>query len=182
MRDTTRATRIRRRAVRAAATVVATGLVAMGAAACQPAPVPPRPPTPRPPTTLPLPPNTTAPAAPVPAVLEVTYRSSGSGGGSLVYTVRCSPGGTASVTPPVAGVDARRACANAAAERTLLVEGPPPGRVCIQQYFGPDTARVTGWVDDAPVDLTFRRNDGCVEYDWYRVRHIVPLPPARGGL
>ena len=164
------------RAARVTVTALVAVLVVMGVAACQPAPVPPRPPT------LPLPPNTTAPAAPVPAVLEVTYRPNGSSGESLIYTVRCGPGAAASVTPAVAGVDARRACANAASERTLLVEGPPPGRVCTLQYFGPDTARVTGWLDDAPVDRTFRRNNGCLEGDWYRVRHIVPLPPARGGL
>lgn len=167
-----------RMAARAAAAAVAVVLVVTGAAACQPAPVPPRPPTPRPPIT------TTTTTVPVPAstVLEVTYRPSGSGGGSLTYTVRCGPGAAASVTPPMAGIDAGRACDNAETERTLLVEGPPTGRVCIQQYFGPQTARVTGHVDGSAVDRRLSRSNGCVEHDWYRVRHIVPLPPARASV
>jgi hypothetical protein len=167
--------RIGRRSARAAATAVVTGLVAMGAAACQPAPVPPRPPTPLPPITTST--TTTVPAAPAPTELEITYRD-GTGRRPFTYTVRCGPGAAASITPALRVLDARRACATVAAERTLLVDGPPQGRYCTAQYHGPETARVTGHIDDDPVDQTFRRGNGCVEGDWRRVGDLVlrPMP------
>ena len=164
--------RIGRRAVQAAATAVVTGLVAMGAAACQPAPVPPRPPTPLPPIT-----TTTTTPVPAPTVLEITYND-GTGRRPFTYTVRCGPGAAASTTPALRVLDARDACATVVAERTLLVDGPPQGRACTQQYHGPETARVTGHIDDDPVDQTFRRGNGCVESDWRRVGDLVlrPMP------
>ena len=163
---------IGRRVARAVATALAAGALVAGVAACEPPRVPPRPPTPRPPVT-----TTTAPT-PVPAVLEVTYRPGGSGSTSLTYTVRCGPGTTASITPAVRGLDARRACTTVAAQRTLLVEGLPRGLVCTAQYFGPETARLTGHVGGAPVDQRLARYDGCVEGYWVRVGDLVLRPPA----
>jgi hypothetical protein len=140
--------RTRRRWARAAGTAVAAGLLAAGAAGCEPAPT----------------------------VLEVTYRDGR--GGSLTYTVSCGPDAAATISPAVAGLDARRACAVVDSERSLLVDGPPDDRYCAQQHYGPQNARLTGHIDDDPVDQTFRRNDACVEYDWRRVGALVQRPPA----
>lgn len=166
-----RARAIGRRTARAASAVVAAGLVTLVAAACEPPPPVPRPPTPRPPVTTTT--TTTPPLAPT--ELSVTV---GVGLRQVAtYTVRCGPGPEASITPAVPGLDARRACATVAAERALLVDGPPRGRFCTQQYFGPENARVTGHVGDAPVDQVFRRGNGCAEHDWIRVRELVLRPP-----
>lgn len=169
-----RVERIGRRAARAAMTVVATALVAMGVAACQPAPVPPpRPPTPLPPVYT----TTTVPADPAPTVLEVTHYPSWRSGGSSTYTVRCGPGAAASVTPAVAGLTARQACATVEARRTLLVEGPPPSGTCLQMIFGPQSARVKGHVGDAPVDRWFSRSDSCQDRIWWQVAGLFPPTP-----
>lgn len=161
--------RIGRRAVRAAATGAVAGLVVMGAAACEPPPIPPRPPV----TTTT---TTTAPATPAPTELVVTYRANGSQGGSLVYTVRCGPGAAASITPAVAGLTARQACATVNAQRTLLVDGPPPSVACLFMIYGPQSARVKGHVDDAPVDRWFGRNDSCADRTWRQVAGLFPAP------
>jgi len=143
---------IRRRAVRAAATAVAAGVLMAAAAGCQPAPT---------------------------TTLVVTYRDGH--GGSLTYSVTCGPGAAASITPPVAGLAAGRACATVAAETTLLTEGPRTDLVCGQIYYGPQRATVTGNVGEAPVDLSLGRGNTCAEGTWRRLGDLVlrPAPGAR---
>lgn len=63
---------------------------------------------------------------------------------------------------------------------TFLVDGPPPDRACTQVYGGPDTARITGRVDDRPVDLVVDRADGCGIEAWDTVLGAV-LPPPRSA-
>ncbi|HMJ78408.1 MAG TPA: hypothetical protein VK507_20665 [Iamia sp.] len=113
---------------------------------------------------------------PATTVLDVVYRDGG--GGTVSYTVECGPD-LASITPAIAGLDADRACAVVAAETALLTQGPPAGRICAQQYHGPQQAQVTGHVDDASVALALRRNNGCVESDWRRLTGLVIRPASR---
>ena len=60
---------------------------------------------------------------------------------------------------------------------------PGPPKLCTQQYGGPQVAVVTGSIDGRPVDVTFRRTDGCEIARW---RAMAPLlggtPGSRGGI
>jgi hypothetical protein len=53
---------------------------------------------------------------------------------------------------------------------------PAPGRICTQQYGGPQTAVVTGWFLGRQVHSRFSRTDGCEIARW---RAMAPL---LGGL
>lgn len=134
------------RALGAAATAA---LLTVGAAACEPEP------------------------APAPTELTVTYRP-GRAATATTYTIRCGPGTAASVTPKVAGLDARRACTTVEAQRTLLVEGPTRSGGCAYMIFGPQSARVVGHVESATVDRWFGRNDSCAERAWGQVAGLFP--------
>ncbi|MCU1517257.1 MAG: serine protease inhibitor [Pseudarthrobacter sp.] len=58
---------------------------------------------------------------------------------------------------------------------------PGPPKLCTQQYGGPQVAVVTGSIDGRPVNVTFRRTDGCEIARW---RAMAPLlggtPGSRG--
>ena len=49
----------------------------------------------------------------------------------------------------------------------------PAGRVCTQQYGGPDTARVTGTLRGTEIDARFSRTDGCEIHRWETVRPLL---------
>jgi hypothetical protein len=49
---------------------------------------------------------------------------------------------------------------------------PGPPKLCTQQYGGPQVAVVTGFLDGRPVNVTFRRTDGCEIARW---RAMAPL-------
>ena len=49
---------------------------------------------------------------------------------------------------------------------------PGPPKLCTQQYGGPQVAVVTGSVNGRPVNVTFRRTDGCEIARW---RAMAPL-------
>lgn len=101
---------------------------------------------------------------------------------TISYELACF-GDTATLVPEdTPGVDPVRACT--ALARTdvedFLVDGPPSDQACTQQYGGPDTARITGRVNDRPVDIEIDRVDGCGIDSWDVLLADV-LPPAVGG-
>ena len=67
------------------------------------------------------------------------------------------------------------AAALAAVERfgeDIFFPRPGPPKLCTQQYGGPQVAVVTGAVNGRPVNVTFRRTDGCEIARW---RAMAPL-------
>ena len=55
---------------------------------------------------------------------------------------------------------------------------PGPPKLCTQQYGGPQVAVVTGTVNGRPVNVTFRRTDGCEISRW---RAMAPLLGGTAG-
>ena len=55
---------------------------------------------------------------------------------------------------------------------------PGPPKLCTQQYGGPQVAVVTGTDNGRPVNLTFRRTDGC---EISRRRAMAPLLGGTAG-
>jgi hypothetical protein len=64
----------------------------------------------------------------------------------------------------------------AALKNNAAILSPAPkttAQVCTQQYGGPQTATVTGIVDDTPVDVTFARADGCEIAAWNAAQDVL---------
>ena len=60
---------------------------------------------------------------------------------------------------------------------------PPPDQVCTEIYGGPDVARVTGTIDEQPVDATIDRTNGCGIGDWDDLLGaVLPESDRRVGL
>jgi hypothetical protein len=71
------------------------------------------------------------------------------------------------------------AAALAAVERygeDVFFPKPAPGRICTQQYGGPQTAIVSGWLKGREVHGRFSRTDGCEIARWHA------MAPLLGGL
>ena len=49
-------------------------------------------------------------------------------------------------------------------------------RICTEIYGGPQTARVEGTIDGAPVDVDVARNDGCGIDDWTTLEFLLGAP------
>lgn len=115
------------------------------------------------------------------AEIEVRYRHPDL---ELQYSIGCQ-GDTATVGGAAdrAGVDPNAACdAMAGPElRERLVDGPPGDRVCTEIYGGPDTATVTGTLDEQEVDTTFDRTNGCGIDEWDRLAAALLPPPIGVG-
>jgi aminoglycoside phosphotransferase (APT) family kinase protein len=60
----------------------------------------------------------------------------------------------------------------------LFFPKPAPGRICTQQYGGPQTAVVTGWFLGREVHSRFSRTDGCEIARW---RAMAPLLGGSAG-
>ncbi len=99
--------------------------------------------------------------------------------GSVEYQIVCL-GDTATLLGDVEGVRDQEACAALAqdAVQTRLIEGAPTDIACTEIYGGPETARITGAIDDQAVDTTVDRANGCGIDDWDRVLAAL-LPPPR---
>jgi hypothetical protein len=95
------------------------------------------------------------------------------------YGLTCL-GDTATITADV-GLDEQAACLALADSDVVsrLVDDPPTGQVCTEQYGGPDVATITGVVDEHPVDSTVDRSNGCGISDWDDLL-VDLLPPAVG--
>ena len=98
----------------------------------------------------------------------------------VTYTISCL-GDTASITGDPVAVDEQAACLALAEPAVVERLTTDPGqRICTQQYGGPDEASVTGTIDDASVDATIDRKDGCGIDDWDDT--LADVLPAAVGL
>jgi hypothetical protein len=97
----------------------------------------------------------------------------------ISYQISCQ-GDTATITGDVE-LDAEAACQALAGEDVVrrLVEGAPADQICTEQYGGPDTATVTGTIDELEVDTVIDRANGCGINDWDELL-VDLLPPAVG--
>lgn len=98
---------------------------------------------------------------------------------TISYRITCL-GDTATITGDV-DLDEQAACEALAQPdvQQRLIEGPPADQVCTEQYGGPDTATITGTIDETPVDTTVDRVNGCGISDWDDLLTDL-LPPAVG--
>lgn len=64
-------------------------------------------------------------------------------------------------------------CAQARGLADLLTSTPDKGRTCTQIYGGPETATVTGTIDDDKVDRRFSRTNGCELADFKRAAGLL---------
>jgi len=124
-------------------------------------------------TQVPALPTSTSTAQGVPddfsAELAVTYDDGA--GSEQIYDLACD-GSQASGTAP----DPAAACSAVAAAGGVDAFAAPSGDVqCTQVFGGPQTAVVSGTVEDEPVSADLARADGC---DISRWDALVPLVPA----
>lgn len=90
---------------------------------------------------------------------------------SLNYTLVCQGG--------VPSAESKHPAAQAAC--SALKENPSilspstknTAQACTEQYGGPQTATVTGIVDETPVDATFARTNGCEISAWNAAQPIL---------
>ncbi|MGO4188261.1 SSI family serine proteinase inhibitor [Pseudarthrobacter sp. TAF60_1] len=132
--------------------------------------------------------ETTAPA-PSPSAPPAPTAGPGAGNAELAIMVKLSP-----TEPSVSytlvcrdGVPAAESkhpkadAACAALKKNAALLSPAPknaGRVCTEQYGGPQTATVTGIVDDTPVDAVFALTNGCEIAAWTAAEDVLG---ATGG-
>jgi hypothetical protein len=92
-----------------------------------------------------------------------------------VYRLACL-GDTATLTGDSAPGDAATMCLalDDLPIRDRLVNGPPAGQLCTQQYGGPEVANLSGTLDGDAVDADLHRADGCGISDWQLFSAFVP--------
>lgn len=75
---------------------------------------------------------------------------------------------SSTVTCPAEDADDEAPCAWMAKNGAHLpqIAKDSAGQVCTMIYGGPETVKITGTVDDAPVDVTFSRQNGCAIAAW----------------
>ncbi len=98
----------------------------------------------------------------------------------VAYELSCL-GDTATFFGEPAGLEPFSACARLGDPevRARLIDGADPGRVCTEQYGGPDVARFTGVLDGNDVDTAIDRTNGCGITEWDAVLAAL-LPEAVG--
>lgn len=63
---------------------------------------------------------------------------------------------------------------------TEVAKSQKSGRLCSQIYGGPQTAHITGTIDDKRVNVRVDRTDGCGVEDWTALEAVLG-PPERTG-
>ncbi len=114
-----------------------------------------------------------SPARDDPPPVSLRMRYDDGAGHVRVATLRCD-GGAATRTGYLRG-GARGLCAFAR-RKVGLLSREPADRVCIQRYFGPQTARVRGRIGELALDRRFHRHDGCGNADWRAAGALLPPP------
>lgn len=131
-------------------------------------------------TTVPAP-SPSAPPAPTAgpgagnAELAITVKPSATEP-AVSYTLVCRDG-----VPTAESKHPKADAACAALKKNAALLSPAPknaGRACTEQYGGPQTATVTGIVDDTPVDTAFARTNGCEIGAWTAAEDVLG---ATGG-
>ena len=102
---------------------------------------------------------------------ELTVVVDDGSGGTTTWRLTCDPAGGDHPTPEAA-------CAALARNGAAALPPVPRGRMCTQQYGGPETATVTGTWRGAPVDAAFKKTNGCEIGRW---RSLAGLLPAIGA-
>ena len=95
---------------------------------------------------------------------------------AVSYTLVCRDG-----VPTAESKHPKADAACAALKKNAALLSPAPkntNRVCTEQYGGPQTATVTGIVDDTPVDTAFARTNGCEIGAWSAAEDVLG---ATGG-
>ncbi|WP_426989531.1 SSI family serine proteinase inhibitor [Pseudarthrobacter sp. Y6] len=132
--------------------------------------------------------ETTVPA-PSPSAPPAPPGGPGAGNAELAIMVRPSPTETAVnytlvcrdglPTAESKHPNPEAACAALKNNAALLSPAPKSKDVaCTEQYGGPQTATVTGIVDDTPVDAAFARTNGCEIGAWNAAQDVLG---ASGG-
>ena len=97
----------------------------------------------------------------------------GDGASARQWTLRCGPAGG---TLP----HAASACTKLARLRNPFAP-TPPGMMCADVVYGPETADVRGTLFGRPVFAHLTRHDSCEEARFMRVRFLFPVKLAVGG-
>lgn len=132
--------------------------------------------------------ETTVPA-PSPSAPPAPTAGPGAGNAELAIMVRPSPTEAAvnytlvcrGGLPTAESKHPRPEAACAALKNNAALLSPVPKSkdvACTEQYGGPQTATVTGIVDDTPVDATFARTNGCEIGAWNAAQDVLG---ASGG-
>jgi len=111
-------------------------------------------------------------------IADVTFRVDLGDGNATSYRLACL-GDTATFTGEFGSLDATSACLalNDEPVRERLTTDDHLAQACTEIYGGPETASVSGTLDDQPIDTTIGRNNGCGIDDWDRLLAAM-LPPA----
>ncbi|UKA59124.1 SSI family serine proteinase inhibitor [Arthrobacter sp. FW306-2-2C-D06B] len=132
-----------------------------------------------------LPDETASPSGkPTPSLSPTAPSSPGRGDAELSIMVKLSPTAAAESYTLVCtgGVPAAEshhptaaaACAALKKNPALLTRTPRPSdQVCSQRYGGPQTAIVTGAVDGAGIESSYKLTDGCEISAWAAVADII---------
>jgi hypothetical protein len=157
-------------------TAPSSGSPAASSSAMQGAPTP----APDTETTVPAPPPSAVPAPTAGpgagnAELAIVVKPSATEP-AVSYTLVCRDGAPAAESNHPR---ADAACAALKNNAALLSPAPKDAtRACTEQYGGPQTATVTGIVDDTPVDTAFARTNGCEIGAWTAAEDVLG---ATGG-
>jgi len=132
--------------------------------------------------------ETTVPA-PSPSAPPVPPAGPGAGNAELAIMIKPSPAEPAvnytlvcrDGLPTAESKHPKPDAACAALKNNAALLSPAPrgtGQACTEEYGGPQTATVTGIVDDTPVDATFARTNGCEIGAWNAAQDVLG---ASGG-
>lgn len=96
---------------------------------------------------------------------------------AYTYEISCL-GDTATVSNTDSGVNDGQAClALAEFDVQARLTNPPTDQLCTSEYGGPETAHITGTINDIAVDTNVKRTDGCGISDWGNLlAAILPTP------
>lgn len=97
------------------------------------------------------------------------------------YEISCL-GDTATVVNDDSGVNDGPAClALAEFDVQARLTNPPADQLCTSEYGGPETAHITGTINDVAVDTTVKRTDGCGISDWGNLLAAILPTPGDGA-
>lgn len=109
--------------------------------------------------------GTPSPASPSPADLKIVVNDGS--GTTTTWTLTCEPAGGNHPDPEAA-------CRALDTNGTTALAAVAKDRSCTQIYGGPQTATITGTWRGAPVNSTFKRNNGCEVARWTALEGLLP--------
>lgn len=106
-------------------------------------------------------------------VIELTVVDDDGSGAKTTGTLTCRGADRRAEGTLDGGASPAELCAQARGIADLLTSAPDKGRTCTQIYGGPETATVTGTIDDDKVDRRFSRTNGCELADFKRAAGLL---------